>query len=61
MCIFVSKRLPRIFTYSNSGFTHKAKLLGKVQGVVVQAIKETSGSSTKGNEMVTLKEFDLKT
>lgn len=40
--------LPLIFTYCKLGLTHRARLLGRVQGVVVQATRETFSSSSKG-------------
>ena len=46
--------LPKILTYFMLGFMHRAKLLGRVQGVVVHARRETSGSSTRGKETVTV-------
>jgi hypothetical protein len=40
--------LPLIFTYCISGLTHTARLLGRVQGVVVQATKDIFSSSSNG-------------
>ncbi|VDP64314.1 unnamed protein product [Schistosoma mattheei] len=38
----------KILTYSLSGCMHRARLLTRVQGVVVQAIIEVSGSLSNG-------------
>jgi hypothetical protein len=35
------------FTYINVGFTHNARLLGNVHGVVVHATRETEGSFSR--------------
>lgn len=40
--------LPLILTYCISGLTQRARLLGRVQGVVVQATKDIFSSSSKG-------------
>lgn len=40
-------------TYIKVGLTHNARLLGKVQGVVVHAIRETEGSLSRGKLTVT--------
>jgi hypothetical protein len=47
---------PLTLTYVFSGLTHRAKLLGSVQGVVVQASRETSGSFTDGKLTMTAKQ-----
>lgn len=39
--------------YVKSGWTQRARLDGKVQGVVVQASNDTVGSSTRGKATVT--------
>ncbi len=44
---------PLTLTYKNSGLTQSARLLGSVQGVVVQAIKATSSLSTNGKLTIT--------
>lgn len=36
-----------------SGLTHRAKLLGRVHGVVVHATRETPGSLTNGKATIT--------
>ena len=45
--------LPLILTYCSSGWTTKARLLGNVHGVVVHAIKLTSGSPSRGKLTIT--------
>lgn len=44
---------PLTFTYSISGLTQRARLLGSVQGVVVQAISATSSFSNNGKLTMT--------
>lgn len=45
--------LPFTFTYCKSGLTHRAKLLGRVHGVVVQATREILSSSSNGKVTIT--------
>ena len=46
--------VPRTFTYNiNSGWTQRARLLGNVHGVFVQAMTLTSGSSSIGKLTIT--------
>lgn len=40
--------------YVKSGWTHKPKFDGNVHGVVVQASSDVVGSSTSGNDTVTI-------
>jgi hypothetical protein len=42
-----------------SGCTQRAKLLGRVHGVVVHARTEISGDSSSGNETITEKQINV--
>ena len=46
--------------YVSSGCTHKDRLLGNVQGVVVQATNATFGSSSSGKFTMTTKSLTQK-
>lgn len=45
--------LPLTLTYNISGLTQRARLLGSVQGVVVQAIRATSSFPVNGKLTMT--------